>query len=541
SKTAVFLHPGAQVLGVGALLFALASRRGVKPEALRGGIAVDPLGFLVGGGDLVGPLDAAYDDMAVLTRAAILRAPRLHTVVVSGLSYRDAGASATQELAYVIATAVAYVRVLRDRGLAPEETAPHIRLCFDVGSNFFLEIAKLRAARLLWSQVMAAYGVDPARAKAHLHARTARWNKSALDPHVNMLRGTTEAFAAVVGGVDSLQVDPFDAPLRDADVFSRRVARNTQLVLAEECELTHVADPAGGSYYVEWLTDRVARRAWEIFQGIEAAGGMARALEGGIPQDQVAEAAKDQVEAVATRRHRQVGVNIYPLAGEVPLASRDDEASSGVPERHADVARQRAARGDVSSALDAFRDTLDRGVAGSRGISESAVVDAVVVDRAVDAFAAGATLGELAGIKRDLQDGPVSAIEALSARRLAGDFEALRRAARAYADKHGEEPMVFQANLGPSRRYRARADWTTALFQVGGFAVSCDVDFEDADALVLAARERDAKIVVLCADDARYVAELPGLTKGLHAALPEAHLLLAGTPGDKEAAWRGAG
>jgi methylmalonyl-CoA mutase len=524
-QTAVFLRGGARALAAGSLLMALADQRGVADE-LTGCVGYDPLGILAAEGSLPTSLEEAFREMAVLTRAAISRAPKLQTIVISGLPYRDAGAHGVQELGYALATGVEYLRALRLEGLSVDQVAPRMRFCFGLGSNFFLEIAKLRAARYLWSKVLGAYGADAAAAKMHIHGATSSFNKSAFDPHVNLLRGTTEAFSAIVGGVDSLHIDAYDARQRAADEFSRRTARNTQLVLAEECELDHVADPAGGSWYIEWLTDQLSRRGWELFQAIEEAGGMAKALEAGTPQADVAEVAKTQRDKLATRRTQMIGVNVYPIAGERPLEARAVDHAAVATQRRAALEAQRSARGDQSgAALDAYAKALLEH-------SDQAV------EHAISALKAGATLGELEQAAPSAT--PVSG-SALPSRRLAEDFEDLRLAALAYADKHGAPPKIFQVNLGPSRRYRARADWTTGFFQVGGFAVDASTDFDGADEAIAAAKESGASIVALCSDDERYGQELPALAQQLRVALPKAHLLLAGAPGDNEQAWREAG
>jgi len=405
-----------------------------------------------------------------------------------------------------------------------------MRFCVALGPSFFLEVAKLRALRLLWSEVVAAYGGSPASARVHLHARTSRWNKTAFDPHVNLLRGTTEALAAVIGGVDSLHIAPFDEPLRRATELSRRVARNTQLVLAEECELRHVADPAGGSYAVEWLTDGLARRGWELFQQVEREGGMIAALVAGLPQRAVVATATAKREALASRHAVQIGSNIFPIAGETLLSAegpRSEREAEQRAERQADVADQRARRVEkaCAAALATYREAR-------------AARAPITVERAIEALEAGATLAELSGDDGD----ETAAIEALPARRAAADFEALRTAALGYAKKNGAPPRLFQANIGRSRFYRARADWTTGFFQVGGFEVLADAEFETVDQAVAAALQSGAELVVITSSDERYAELAAPLARALGAALPKARIMLAGPAAPPyEAAWREAG
>ena len=517
TQTSVFLRSGALALPATAALLALAERRGVPSDALRGCIGADPLGVLVSRGSLPCSLEQAFRDLALATRHVSEHAGGLQTIAIDGLPYRDAGGSTVQELGYVLANAVEVLRTLRLAGLSVEEIAPRLRFCLGLGSNLFVEIAKLRAARLLWSRVLEAYGVPEEKRTVHLHARTARWNTTSLDPHVNLLRGTTEAFSAIVGNVDSLCVAPFDEALGATSDFSRRVARNTQLVLAEECELTHVADPAGGSWYIEWLTDKLAREAWTLFQGVETQGGLAQALRAGGPQKAVADVAAAQREALAERRSLLIGTNVYPLAKERPQTRDAATEPTNAP---------------TADAAEATHETLER----FRQAPEVGGEDVIAL--ACQALEGGATLVELT------PRGDALRVDALPQRRLAADFEDLRQAASAYAEEHGHAPRVLQANIGASRGYRARADWTSGFFQVGGFEVLAGRDFETAAEAAEALRDSGTAIAVLTASDETYARELPGAAQTLRTALPAAGtLLLAGAPADetKETAWRKAG
>jgi len=255
------------------------------------------------------PLDEAFDEL--------VKVEGRDAIAVNTQVY--ASGNAVQELAFGLATGVEYLRQAEKRGQSIDATAGKMTFVFAMGSDFFMGIAKLRAARLLWAQVVAACGGNAESQKMRIHARTSIWNQSKLDPYVNMLRDTTEAFSAVAGGADVLWVRPFDHVVRTPDDFSKRIARNTQLILAEECHFDHVVDPGGGSYYVETLTAQLANAAWAIFQQIEKAGGMVKALEAGIPQKQVKAVAAKKAEAVAQRRLSLIGVNVYANATEKPL------------------------------------------------------------------------------------------------------------------------------------------------------------------------------------------------------------------------------
>ncbi|MEN9975053.1 MAG: hypothetical protein RLZZ282_1059, partial [Verrucomicrobiota bacterium] len=218
---ATYWQSGPTSVPVAALVIAAAESLGVPAAQLRGGFENDPLGELVTKGTLRHSLETRFDHMAALTDYAAKHAPQLRTLTVKGDVYHNAGASATQELAYVIATLVTYIEELKARGLSPDTVMPHIRIRLAVGSDYFMEIAKIRAARWLWSKLADSYGVKDA--PVHIHASTSTWNKTTYDAHTNMLRVTSEAFAAVVAGVDSLHIGPYDEIANSSDEFSRRI------------------------------------------------------------------------------------------------------------------------------------------------------------------------------------------------------------------------------------------------------------------------------------------------------------------------------
>ncbi len=239
---------------------------------IRGAIGADPFALRHAGGTL--DLPQAYTALAEATRWASQHAPQMATIQADGSVYHEAGASATEELGYALASAVAQLRALAAVGIPIELAVPQVRFCFAIGTQIFIEIAKLRAARMLWAHAASAFGVPADIAHATIHGRSALRDNTSSEPHNNMLRATVAAFAAALGGVDSLEITPFDAAFRMPDAFSLRMALNTQHLLREESHLGQVIDPAGGAWYIEALTDQFARRAWQFFQEIERDGGM---------------------------------------------------------------------------------------------------------------------------------------------------------------------------------------------------------------------------------------------------------------------------
>jgi Methylmalonyl-CoA mutase, N-terminal domain/subunit len=318
----VHINAGVDATKVAAHFIALAALRGVDGSALRGSLTADPLNVWAAAGSLPMPLPAAHEALAAWTKRAAVVSPSLRTVGVDARLWAEAGGSAVLELACALASVVEYVRELRDRGVPIEIIVPRIRVTFGAGPQFLMETAKFRAWRpLLVRAVVALGGKAELAAQSAVNAATTRWDKTRLDPHVNMLRATTEAFSAVLGGVDSLHIAPFDSldGIGGGDAFSRRIARNVHALLAEEFGATAPADPAGGSWCVESLTDELARLAWAEFQRFEVAGGFAAALRAGLPQKLAAATAAEKAKAVGTRRLGIVGTNLFPNLKETPL------------------------------------------------------------------------------------------------------------------------------------------------------------------------------------------------------------------------------
>jgi methylmalonyl-CoA mutase len=525
-KTPIFVQAGASGIPIAAMVLALLEKQSRSKEGLSGCIGSDPLGVLARTGKLPRAMSGAYADMAHLTSWASANAPHLQTVLVSVHPYHDGGGSAVQELAFAIATGVEYLRELQSRGLSIDQAAPRFMFTFSLGSNFFMEIAKLRAARLLWARVVAEFGGGADAQKMRIHARTSCWNKTLYDPNVNMLRTTTEAFSGVLGGCDSMHIGPMDEVARVPNDFTRRVARNTHTVLREEAGMTRTIDPAGGSWYVENLTDQVARQSWELFREVEKKGGMAKALQTGFPQAQVAATAAQRAKAYAQRRDIFVGTNMYANAADKSLeVAAVDRAA---------LQQARAAE------LQAYRSVVDPEWRRSALEKLAAASPESRLDTAVHAVSGGATLGDLCeALAAGEQMDPL--IEPVRIRRGAEDFEDLRRRAEAFAKKTGSRPRVFLANMGPIPQHKARADFSRGFLEVGAFEVIGNDGFETTGQAVAAAVDSGAPVVVICSTDKTYPELVPSLAKGIKEAKSDAMVLVAGYPSDHVEAFKQAG
>ncbi|HYG25088.1 MAG TPA: methylmalonyl-CoA mutase family protein [Verrucomicrobiae bacterium] len=515
--TSLFVRSGASAMPFAAVLIALARKRKKTPANLRGCIEMDPLGVLSHEGKLPQSMDGAYNEMACLTAWAAERAPKLQTICIHSRAWHEAGGSAVQELAFTLATGLEYLRELNQRGLDADLVAPRMRFAITVGEQFFMEISKLRALRMLWSRLISSLGGNEASQRISIHGRTSLWNKTAVDPYNNLLRGTVESFSAVLGGVDSLQVGAFDDVLRPPDDFSLRIARNTQLILQKECNLTEVIDPAGGSWYVEWLTAEVARRAWTLFQEVEKLGGMRAALETGFPQKSVAATAADKLNAVARRRDAIIGVNQYANPAEKPLPVPPVSAEPFHKRRVQQVTSHRTSLDDETNA--AVLNQLSR-VVGAKGVD--------LFEVCVDAVAAGATLGELTRAIR-IQDAPGTPIIPVCITRGSAQLERLRAA----MNRQVEPAPVFLCTMGAPKEYRARAEFSRGFFAVGGYIVSAPRGFKTPAEAADAFAKSSGRIAVICSTDENYPALVPPLVAELRSRKPDAVVVLAGYPPDQ--------
>jgi methylmalonyl-CoA mutase len=341
----VALEAGLNAHAVAALLAAVWDRREVDPGAAGGSLRIDPIGSLA----RTEATEAEYEQEIGKLMAALpelrTKFPRAQLIGVDTTPYADAGAGAVDELAIALATGIAYLRASEGAGIAVDDIPVRLEFTFSTGPDQFLEIAKLRAARRLWANVLGHCGIDAKARRSRTYATTSRRMVSSLDPWVNILRATTAGFAAAVGGADGITVLAFDEPVGEPGPLGRRVARNTQLILGDEASLARVADPSGGSWYVEALTDQLASKAWAELQEIERGGGIVRRLADGALTERLEAATDRRADELSRRRRLLTGVNSFPLLGDdgverrdqTTVAVRDEPARSGglVPIRDA--------------------------------------------------------------------------------------------------------------------------------------------------------------------------------------------------------------
>jgi len=307
-----------------------------KPGAskLKGSLDFDPVSYALLHGRFYNSPAKDMAEAENIVKRANKEFPGLQVLSVNGSYFHNSGATAVQELAFSLASGNEYLAMLTEKGLKAEEIAPFIQFSFSTGSSYFIEIARLRAARLLWSQIVKQYQPQSeSAAEMHIHCSTSGWNKTIYDPYVNLLRSTTEAMSAAIGGTDSMSIDPFDLFYKEPDEISTRIARNQQIILKEESYLDKVVDPAAGSYYIENLTASIAKAAWELFLTIEEKGGMIKAIEEGYVQDEVEKSSGIKQAEVAARRTIVLGTNHHPNPGEFMLGKIQEETLSDESEK----------------------------------------------------------------------------------------------------------------------------------------------------------------------------------------------------------------
>jgi len=513
----VALESGAAFLPAAALLTALWQRRGIAPAQARGAFNADPLAVLAREGELPHAPEVTLSLLGDLAQWTSQHCSHVTAVGIDTSVYHHAGATAAQDLALGLATGVAYLRAMTSAGLDIDTATGQILLRMSLGTHHFLAIAKLRAARRLWWQVIEACGGSDSAGTPQIHARVSDRVLTRRDPYVNILRNSVSAFAACIGGADVVTSVPFDHVLGLPDELSRRVARNTVLILQEEAHLQRVIDPAGGSWFLETITDQLAREAWSIFQEVERQGGMLATLQSGWVGRQIDSAYGPRAKDIACRKQGITGVSEFPNLAEQPVSHSP-----------LDIDALRAA---ASSRVQRARQESEPQLALASAESKTAA--------AAEAAAAGATLGLLATALVFHASGVQ--IQPLKARSFAEPFEELRDATDDWQAKYGRRPRVFLVKMGPIAQHTARAAYAKNFFEVGGFEVVTDDGFqEDADAAVASFRESGASIAVICSSDKLVPKLVPKVAHELRAAGARS-VVLASNPGDNEAAWRDAG
>ncbi|HEY8217093.1 MAG TPA: methylmalonyl-CoA mutase, partial [Acidimicrobiia bacterium] len=507
-KMSVSMTMNGAVLPVLAGYIVAGEEQGVAQAELSGTIQNDILKEFMVRNTYIYPPEPSMRIVADIIEYTAEHMPRFNSISISGYHMQEAGATAVQELAFTIADGLDYVRAATERGLDVDAFAGRLSFFFAIGMNFFMEIAKLRAARLLWSRVMSRFDPkSPGSLMLRTHCQTSGVSLTEQDPYNNIVRTTLEALAAVLGGTQSLHTNSFDEALALPSDFAARIARNTQLVIAEESGVPHVVDPLGGSYYVEALTHSLAAHAWELIEEVEALGGMTKAVESGMPKLRIEEASARRQARVDRGEEVIVGVNRYRLSDEQHIAIREVDNTAVREAQIARLERVRATRDE-----DRCRAALERLGEGARG-------DANLLELAIEATRARATVGEISSaLEREFSRhrAEVRTIAGVYGGAYEGDeaYRRVREQVDAFAESEGRRPRMLVVKMGQDGHDRGAKVIATAFADLG-FDVDVGPLFQTPEEAARDAVENDVHVVGVSSQAAGHKTLVPELVEQL--------------------------
>jgi methylmalonyl-CoA mutase len=496
------------VLPVLAMFVVAAEEQGVGQDKLSGTIQNDILKEFMVRNTYIYPPEPSMRIVADIIAHTARHMPRFNSISISGYHMQEAGATAVQELAFTLADGVDYVRAAVERGLDIDEFAPRLSFFFAIGMNFFMEVAKLRAARLLWSRLMEPFAPKKAQSSMlRTHCQTSGVSLTEQDPYNNVVRTAYEAMAAVLGGTQSLHTNSFDEALALPSDFAARIARNTQLILSEETGVTHVVDPLGGSYYVEALTASLAAAAQELIDEVEAMGGMTKAIEAGMPKLRIEESAARRQAAIDRGEEVVVGVNKYRAGKHDQVEVRDIDNTAV---RESQVARLKTIRaGRDEAACQAALAALTEGARGEGNL----------LALSIEGARARATVGEIS----DAMEAVFTRHRAVT-RSISGvygaaweddpAFQAIRSRIEGFAEGQGRRPRMLVVKLGQDGHDRGAKVIATAFADIG-FDVDIGPLFQTPEEAARQAIENDVHVVGVSSQAAGHKTLVPQLIAAL--------------------------
>jgi methylmalonyl-CoA mutase len=520
-KMSVSMTMNGAVLPVLACFIVAGEEQGVDQSKLNGTIQNDILKEFMVRNTYIYPPEPSMRIVADIIEHTAHHMPRFNSISISGYHMQEAGATADQELAFTIADGLEYVRVALDRGLDIDAFAGRLSFFFAIGMNFFMEVAKLRAARLLWHRVVSQFDPkNPASLMLRTHCQTSGVSLTEQDPYNNIVRTAFEAMAAVLGGTQSLHTNSFDEALGLPTDTSARVARNTQLILAEETGVPHVVDPLAGSYYVEALTDDLAAKAWELIEEVESLGGMTNAVASGMPKLRIEESAARRQARVDRGEEAIVGVNKYRPEHPDHVDVLDIDNTK--------VREQQIAR------LEHVRETRDDAAcrAALEALENGAREDGNLLALCVDAARARATVGEMSDAMERVfgrHKAEIRTISGVYGSQYGDDtaFEEIRREVEAFSEREGRRPRMLVAKMGQDGHDRGAKVVGTAFADLG-FDVDFGPLFDTPAEVAKAAVENDVHVVGVSSQAAGHKTLVPQLVEELKAAGAEDIVVVVG-------------
>jgi methylmalonyl-CoA mutase len=510
------------VLPIMAFYIVAAEEQGVPPEQLSGTIQNDILKEFMVRNTYIYPPEGSMRIVGDIFRYCAEKMPKFNCISVSGYHMQEAGATADLELAYTLADGLEYLRTGVKAGLDVDEFAPRISFFWGVGMNHFMEIAKMRAARMLWAKIVKSFGAkNPKSLVLRAHSQTSGWSLTAQDPYNNVVRTCVEAMAAAFGGTQSLHTNALDEALALPTDFSARIARNTQIYLQEETGITRMVDPWAGSYYVERLTHELMHAAWELIEEIEKLGGMAKAIETGLPKMRIEEAAARRQAGIDSGSDVIVGVNAYPAPEEpeIPVLAIDNDAVRQAQVERLDELKRERDGSEVREALA----KLEKCAAAGKGN---------LLERAVEAARKRATLGEISQALENVwgrYEATTRTIAGVYSAASAGGQEFLkaRRMVEEFEREEGRRPRILVAKMGQDGHDRGAKVIATAFADMG-FDVDIGPLFQTPREVARFALDSDVHVVGVSSLAAGHKTLVPQLIAELRALSRDDVLVVVG-------------
>ncbi len=508
-RMSVSMTMNGAVLPVLAGFIVAGEEQGVAQDRLSGTIQNDILKEFMVRNTYIYPPGPSMRIVADIIEYTARHMPKFNSISISGYHMEEAGATSVQELAFTLADGLEYVRAALSRGLKIDEFAPRLSFFFAIGMNFFMEIAKLRAARVLWARLMRQFSpADPASLALRMHCQTSGVSLTAQDPHNNIIRTAIEALAGVLGGTQSLHTNSFDEALALPSPASMRIARNTQLILAEETGITHVVDPLGGSYYLESLTHSLTEAAAVLIDEVEEMGGMTKAVEAGMPKLRIEEAAARRQAAIDRGEEVIVGVNKYQSgeATEVELLDVDNSAVRKAQMARLEQVRRNRDPQRCQTALAALTEAARTGKGN-------------LLELSIAATRARATVGEISLALEDVftrHRAEIRAVSGVYGGQYQGDdgFRRMQREIEAFAREEGRRPRMLVVKLGQDGHDRGAKVIATAFADIG-FDIDIGALFQTPEEAARQAVENDVHIVGVSSQAAGHKTLVPALIEAL--------------------------
>ena len=509
-RMSVSMTMNGAVLPIMAMFIIAAEEQGISPEKLSGTLQNDILKEFMVRNTYIYPPAPSMRIVSDIIAYTSENMPRYNSISISGYHMQEAGATCAQELAYTIADGIEYVRTAIASGLDVDSFAPRVSFFFGIGMNLFMEVAKLRAARLLWSTLMAEmFSPNDTRSlMLRTHCQTSGVSLTAKDPHNNIIRTTVEAMAAILGGTQSLHTNSFDEALALPTEFSAHIARNTQLVLREETGITRVVDPLAGSYYVESLTNELVCEARKLFDEVEEMGGMTRAVESGMPKMRIEEASVLRQARIDRGEEVIVGVNKYRLSEEPPIDILDIDNTAVRESQVTRLNQLRESRNesDCSRTLDALTRAAEDGSGNLLALAVDAARVRATVGEISDALEKvfsrhRAVTHSIAGVYRSAYEGDE-------------DFMTVQQDVEEFALTEGRRPRMLVCKLGQDGHDRGAKAIATAFADIG-FDVDIGPLFQTPEEAVREAIENDVHVIGISSQAAGHKTLVPQVIEGL--------------------------